>query len=274
MTIRKLVVVIPCHRRWDLLPRAVAAAAPHPVVVVDDAPPGSRSPHPAGVTVVRTAGSQGFARAVNAGLQAAEALGASHALLLNDDAVPEADCIARLCAAWGPGVGAAGPILVDLAGQVESAGAEIRWWGRVRTRTTAPRTGGDVVVDGLSGACLLIPAARRLDEGFAHGFEDFALCRALSREGLRVVLVAGARCAHLGGATLGRDSRRAQRHAVSGHLRLLGRRRFVPVVVGLALAQVIREGGPAARALGIAGGVMDWWRAPVSTLRRPQNPTG
>lgn len=262
MSIRQLVVVIPCHRRWDLLPRAIAAVAPYPVVVVDDSPPDLSPPHPAGATVVQTAGSQGFAPAVNAGLQAAESLGASHALLLNDDAIPDPGCIARLCAAWGPDTGAAGPVLVDPRGRVESAGAVIRWWGRVRTQTTPPTS--DTEVDALSGACLLIAAARRLDEGFSHGFEDFALCRSVSGEGRRVVLVPGARCVHLGGATLGRQSRRAQRHAVSGHLRLLGRRRFVPVVAGLALAQVLREGGPASRVLGVADGVADWLRSAPS----------
>jgi len=253
----ELVVVIPCHRRWDLLPGAIAASAPHPVIVVDDAPPDLEHADPEGATVVRTTGSLGFARAVNAGLRAAEAQGATHALLLNDDAAPAPGCIAQLCAAWDTGVGAVGPLLVDEAGQIESAGARLSWWGRVRLAQQAPA--GTVDVDALSGACLLVSASARLDEGFTHGFEDFALCRSLRASGRRVLLVGGAQCVHRGGATLGRRSRAAQRHAVSGHLRLLGRRRFLPVVVGLALAQVAREGGPAERVVGVADGVRDWW---------------
>ena len=58
----QLAVVIPCHRRWDLLPAAIAAVGSYPVVVVNDAPPQQEVQEPAGVTVVRTAGSQGLWR--------------------------------------------------------------------------------------------------------------------------------------------------------------------------------------------------------------------
>ena len=257
MTISRLVVVIPCHRRWDLLPRAIEAVAPTPVIVVDDSPPELSPPHPVGTTVVQTTGSVGFASAANAGLRAAQQQGASHVLLLNDDAAPAPGCVETLCAAWGPTVGAVGPVLVSQDGRLESAGAELRWWGRVRMLGKAPsRT---VPVDALSGACIMLPATVRFDEAFVHGFEDLSLCRSLRRRGQQVLLVGDARCVHHGGGTLDRRSRAAQRHAVSGHLRLLEHRRFLPVVVGLALGQVAREGGPPARVLGVAEGVRDWW---------------
>lgn len=257
MTIARLVVVIPCHRRWDLLKRAIQAARPAPIIVVDDSPPGLHPTYPAGATIVQTAGSTGFAHAANAGLRAAQQQGASHVLLLNDDAVPEPGCIEQLSAAWGPAVGAVGPVLVGPDGRLESAGAELRWWGRVRMLERVPPQ--TVPVDALSGACMMLSAAARFDEEFVHGFEDFSLCRALRRRGQQVLLVGSARCVHLGGGTLNRRSRAAQRHAVSGHLRLMERRRFVPFVVGLALGQVAREGGPPARVLGVAEGVRDWW---------------
>ncbi|MFT4974518.1 MAG: GT2 family glycosyltransferase [Myxococcota bacterium] len=255
----ELVVVIPCHRRWDLLPQALAAVAPLPVIVVDDSPPSLDVQPPPGVTVVATAGSQGFAAAVNVGLAAAQAAGAVRVLLLNDDAAPAAGCVAELAAAWGPGIGAVGPVILGPDGAIESAGARLAWWGRARLLQEVPP--GPVEVDALSGACVLVSSSERLDEGFAHGFEDFALCQSLRRRGQRVVLVPSAVCVHLGGATVGRRSRRAQRAAVSGHLRLVGRRRLAPVVVALACAQVIREGGPSERLLGIVEGVSDWWRS-------------
>ena len=251
-----LVVVIPCHRRWDLLPAAIAAVGEHPVVVVNDAPPELAVRAPDGVTMVRTAGSQGFSRAVNVGLDAAQSHGASHVLLLNDDAQVEPGCIAALIAAWDERSGAVGPVLQDASGAVASAGIELAWWGRVRSRPVLPAA--PALVDALSGACLLIAAHERMDEGFVHGFEDIELCRRLRQQGKSVRVVPAAQCRHLGGAPLSRSSARAQRHAVSGHLRLLRRRRYVPVVVGLALAQVLREGGPAVRVRGIAAGVADW----------------
>ena len=250
--------MIPCHRRWDLLPEAIAAVGQHPVVVVNDAPPGLAVAQPAGVTMVATSGSQGFARAVNSGLKTAEAMGATHVLLLNDDARVLPDCIAALVAAWDSGSGAVGPVLLDHDGAVESAGISVASWGRVVVRRQVPPQIADV--DALSGACLLISASARLDERFAHGFEDIALCQELSSSGRTVRLVPQARCQHLGGGTLSRRAVAAQRHAVSGHLRLLGRRRFAPVVIGLALAQVLREGGPVARIGGIVNGVRDWQR--------------
>lgn len=255
----ELMVVIPCHRRWDLLPETIAATGGLPVVVVNDAPPGHAVVEPDGVTVVRTAGSQGFARAVNAGLAAACALGATHVLLLNDDARPQPGCVAALVAAWSERSGAVGPVLLDPAGAVESAGISVASWGRVRTVKRLPAQ--TAPVDALSGACLLLRAEERLDESFTHGFEDIELCQRIRAQGRTVCIVPAASCQHLGGATLSRRSASAQRHAVSGHLRLLRRRRFVPVVVGLATAQVLREGGPAARLSGIAAGVADWWGA-------------
>lgn len=258
-----LVVVVPHHHRDDLLPAALAAVDAWPRVVVDDGPAGRAPvPLPPGVLRLRTAGDQGFARAVNLGLAHAEvALGAERVLLLNDDAVPEPGCVQALLEACGPTVGAVGPLLLNERG-VESAGVELARWGRVHQRTAPPP--GVTEVGALSGACLLVPAWARLDPAFPHGFEDLALCRDLRAAGLRNLVVPQARCQHLGGASLPRTSRRAQRHALNGHLRLVGGGWRGAVAVGLALAQVAREGGPPDRVLGVAQGLLDWWRGPQS----------
>ncbi|MCK6501967.1 glycosyltransferase [Myxococcota bacterium] len=254
-----LAVVVPHHHREDLLPAALAAVARWPRVVIDDGPTG-RPPVPVAPDVVclRTAGDQGFARAVNLGLAYAETvLGAERVLLLNDDAVPEPGCVEALLAACGPRVGAVGPVLLGAQG-IESAGVELARWGRVRQRTRAPLRVTEV--GALSGACLLVPGWARLDPAFPHGFEDLALCRDLRARGLHNLVVPHARCRHLGGATLPRTTRRAQRHALAGHLRLVGGGWRGVVAVGLAVAQVAREGGPADRLLGIAEGLADgWW---------------
>ena len=259
-------VVIPCHHRVDLLAQAVDAVSGWPTWIVDDSVDGS-VPALGHARRVRTAGEVGFARAVNAGLEAAQAGGATHVFLLNDDAVPAPGCLQALIAAWGPEVGAAGPLLYGPEG-LESAGFDEAWWGRVRQRRTlgaaadprarALRAGEVQAVSALSGAALLVAASRRLDPGYRHGFEDLALCRDIRREGLEVRLVPGARVLHLGGGTVRRTSRAAQAHAVAGHLRYVGGGWRSGVVVGLALAQVAREGGAVARVAGVVDGIRAW----------------
>lgn len=255
-------VVIPHHSRADLLVLALRAVAAWPRLVVDDGPAARPSPVlPPGVELLRTTGEQGFARSCNLGLEHAQRRwGVPWVLLLNDDARPEPGCVEALLEAARAGAGAAGPLLLDESGRVESAGLRLERWGRVRQITRPP--GRNTQVDALSGACLLVPADARLDPRFPHGFEDLALCRALAGAGRPCVLVPGARCVHRGGATLARRARRAQRHATHGHLRLVGGGWRSPLVLGLGVLQVLREGGPAGRLLGIAEGWRDYRRDP------------
>lgn len=255
----RLVVVVPHHSRDDLLPRALEAVSGWPRLVVDDGPPGRQGPAlPADVLRLRSPGELGFAGAVNLGLAYAEqVLGAELVLLVNDDAIPRPGCVTALLEAWGPGVGAVGPVLHGAEG-LESAGIDHRWWGRVRQRGRVPDRPREV--DALSGACLLLSASSRFDPAYPHGFEDLALCRALRRGGARCLLVPQAICDHLGGGSLDRRSPAAQRYAVAGHLRLVGGGWRVPVVLGLALVQVLREGGPPARLRAILQGHADWRR--------------
>ena len=219
----RLTVVIPHRRRADLLRGALAACEGWRVLVVDDTDDGLDLDVPQ----VRLGGGSGFAVAVNAGLAA---VCTPSAVVLNDDAVPQGDCLERLARQGG----LCGPVLVGPSG-VESAGLRVTGWGRVVQRIDVPDD--DRAVDALSGACLHLPAHLRFDARFRHGGEDVELCR---RAG-PAWLVAGARCWHEGGATVPRDSLEAQRHAVSGQLRLVDRPWKQAVVVGLNLAQVLRE---------------------------------
>lgn len=243
-------VLIPTCARHALLDRAIAACAGWPVRVVNDS--GGPLARP-GVAMTHTPGGLGFARAVNAGLVDAEAEGWAWVLLLNDDAAPEPGCLEALAGAIHPGLGAAGPLLVGPAG-LESAG--LRWsptTARLRQRLDAPAAPRRV--DALSGACLLLRAQERLDPGFRHGFEDVALCLALRARGLEVLLLPQARCWHAGGATLHRRSPEATRHALSGHLRLIGpdpARRAL--ALAWAAAQVLREGPTPSRLRALAQG--------------------
>ena len=253
-------VVIPHHSQRELLQRALASAQGWPVFLVDDSPAGL--PPQAKPTVhrlLRTAGSSGFAAACNAGLEAAQQAGFQWALLLNDDACLQPGCLEALLAAAGahPDARALGPVLLDEQGQVESAGIRLHEHsGRIRLQQTVPRK--IQAVHALSGACLLLESSQRFDERFHFGFEDLELCRRLRRRGHSVLLVPSARCVHRGGGTVPHRSREASRRALHGHLLLVGERPWRrPLVLAMALGQVLREGGPPERLLGLWQGWRD-----------------
>ena len=234
-------MVIPHRRRRDLLDRALHYLPGERVLVVDDTDDGLDLDVPK----VRLGGGSGFAVAANAGL---DAVRTPWAVLLNDDAFPRDDCLARLARVGG----LCGPVLVGPNG-VESTGLDVRSWGRVVQRTDVP--GIDRPVDALSGCCLHLPSGARFDPGFAHGLEDVELCRRIGPALGGARLVAHARCWHEGGGTVDRASREAQRHAVSGQLRLVRPGWRDLAILGLAAAQIAREGG-----LDRLGGALDGWK--------------
>lgn len=259
-----LTLVIPHRLDAARLNRLLDVVAKWPLIVVDDSDDGVRCD----VKTIRLGGGVGFARAANAGLRAVQT---PLALVLNDDAVPEDDCVERLAAAPRPDL-PAGAVLVGPNG-VESAGLSVATWGRIRQRISVdePRgvTSGDgsivrsdtvridavdaVEVDAVSGACMRLPASAQFDERFPHGFEDVELCLRLG--GAR--LVPSARCWHDGGGTLNRRSARAQAHAVTGQMLVYPPGWREPVIAALHVAQVVRELGPTSR----LGAVFSGWRA-------------
>ncbi len=250
---RDLCVIIPHRSREDLLARALDAVREWPVVLVDDTDTGWQGAAQV-AACVRTAGGTGFSRAANAGLAQAESMGFSWALVLNDDAATETGCVATLLAtAQSRDAGAVGPVLEGPSG-VESAGIRYaKHTGRVAQVRRAPQSAQ--VVDALSGACVLMPTTERFDTGFPHGFEDVDLCQRLKARGRQVWVEPLARCWHEGGSTVDRKSRQAARDAVVGHLHLVGPKRIRrAAVVAWAVAQVVREGGPAHRLAGILEG--------------------
>ncbi|MSP54555.1 MAG: hypothetical protein EXR69_02960 [Myxococcales bacterium] len=246
MTSDLLTVVIPYHSQRALLERALSHLAGWSVLVVDDSEAGLDLD----VARIRLGGSGGFARAANAGLAAVRT---PWAVLLNDDAYPIEDCIDRLSHAGG----LCGPLLVGPNG-VESAGLSVRGWGRVVQVTRVP--GVDGPVDALSGCCLHLPASARFNPAFRHGYEDVELCRRVGPALGGARLMAHARCWHEGGASLDRRSGEAQRHAVSGQLRLVEPGWRDAVVAGLALAQIAREARSVAEVRDRAPAVVAGWR--------------
>lgn len=246
-----LTLVIPHRIDAARLSRLLDVVAKWPVIVVDDSDDGVHC----GVRTIRLGGGVGFARAANAGLRA---VATPLAVVLNDDAVPQDDCLAQLAAAPRPDL-PAGAVLVGPYG-VESAGLSVATWGRIRQRTALPATLPSMLeVDAVSGACMRLPASAQFDERFPHGFEDVELCRRLG--GAR--LVPAARCWHDGGGTLSRRSPQAQAHAVTGQMLIYPPGWREPVIAGLHVAQVLREGGPTSR----FGAVFFGWKAARSARR-------
>jgi hypothetical protein len=93
----------------------------------------------------------------------------------------------------------------------------------------------------------------------------------LRARGLSVMVTPAAICRHIGGASVGRASRAAAAGALRGHLRLVGpsplRR---ALVVLLAVAQIVKERGPATRLLGLVDGFVGGEREQGVVDRRHQ----
>lgn len=248
-------VVIPFHSQREALSEAIRSVGSCPVVVVDDSVAGGLIID--GVTVLRTEGEQGFASAANMGLAHWEAQAVQRVLLLNDDAALRPGAMDALREAWNEQDGALAPVVFEPEGPVY--GIDIGRFGRVRLRSSPGAVGA------LSGAAMLLRSSERFDRGFVHGFEDIELCARLRSRGLQVRVIPSAECDHAAGATVSRKSRLAQRRAMAGHLRWVGGGVPGAIAIGLGLAQVVRERGPAERILGVLDGVRDHFTASVSS---------
>ena len=140
----------------------------------------------------------GFARGVNAGAARALGDGCSHILLLNNDArIDPHIVISQLLGAMAsdPSVGAAGPLVLNADGSLQSSGYEYSmWWPIPRPQPKATTHSQSSETFYLSGSCLLIRAeAFRAAGGmdgdyFLYGDDvDFAL--KMRAKGYREVLV-------------------------------------------------------------------------------------
>lgn len=188
------------------------------------------------VALIELGSNLGFASANNVGIRATRG---ELVLLLNPDTVTPAGSLARLVRVLRehPEAAAAGPRLVDAAGQPELSfgwpmsplgelrqklieGLARRGVGRVRRALARSlRTAG--TRDWISGACLLarradLEAVGLLDERFFMYTEDVDLCVALRRRGRTVRFEPEAEVQHLrgrsGGANPDLERRRRESH--------------------------------------------------------------
>lgn len=249
-----------------VLDRLAAVAADVPVVLVDNesrpaALAAAVSGRPA-VTALPQAVNRGFAGGANAGLAVAFATGAGHAILLNDDVLPEPGCIEALLDAAGPD-GAAAPVL-DAPGTEAFTGGRIDW-----DRGRAGHHPG--ALDYLTGAALCISRSAweqvgPLDERLFLYYEDVDWC-VRARDAGVPLRVAAAEAHHAAGSSTGGaagptwgyyDTRNHLRFLEGRRGRVAARREAVRTLRDVARRR--RHGGSTALMTAQLRGLVDWWR--------------
>ncbi len=155
----------------------------------------------------------GYPRANNIGFRQSRG---EYVLFLNTDTVVPGDALAELLAEIKarPELGAVGPALVHQNGRFQvSFGKRVGFFPEIRQKlilnpyysivlrhSQEPRE-----VGWLSGACLLarrvaVEEAGLFDEEFFLYFEDIDLCRRITDQGFKLVVIPAVRVSHIGGA--------------------------------------------------------------------------
>ncbi|MCJ2124824.1 glycosyltransferase family 2 protein [Methylobacterium sp. J-077] len=200
-----LVAIVVAHDSAEVLPACLAALAGQhvPAIVVDNA---SRDAsvavaEAAGARVIRNPRNEGYGRANNRGVAAAET--AERVLIVNPDVVlwPGAvDALLAAARAW-PDAGLLAPRLIEPDGRFfyQARSLLAPYLANPSGRLALP--GGDACAPFLSGACLMIARALFLDlGGFDQNiflfYEDDDLCRRVAETGRALVHVHGAEVLH------------------------------------------------------------------------------
>ncbi len=234
------------------------------------------------VTVLPQEENLGFAEGMNAGMDRALDDGATHILLLNNDARVTPPLLDRLVAIFRAqeDAGIVGPSIrfLDPGGRVESAGLDVnRFSGRIRLRGHGDSP-GDLYpyphkVDAVPGTAMMVSAEMirtvgMFDPGYFTYFEDVDLCLRARRKGFSSYVVPKAVVHHAGAATLGPRPERIY-YAVRNHLWVVDEHgmELSPAlralrrahVTGLHVAQAVRQRrvGMRTALLSVARGVRD-----------------
>ncbi len=200
-----LVAIVVAHDSADALPACLAALAREgvPALVVDNA---SRDAsvavaEAAGARVVRNARNEGYGRANNRGVRAAE--GASYVLIVNPDVELAPGAAGALLAAardW-PDAGLLAPRIVEPDGRFfyQPRSLLAPYLTNPSGRRDLPE--GDACAPFLSGACFMVRrdlflALGGFDEAIFLFYEDDDLCRRVADSGRALVHVHGAVALH------------------------------------------------------------------------------
>ena len=209
----------------------------------------------------------GFSRRANLGVKAAQAAGHSEVLLCNDDLRFLPGALEHLREALtAPGIGVAGPIVLDWEGSgVQQAGIRVSLRsGRIRELKQPPAT-----LQALSGAAMALRVdcwseIGGFDERYHFYFEDIDFCLRAKAAGWQLRLVEEAQVRHRGGGTRSRHSAEAAWHLGRSHALFC---RTLPGGRGSNLGRTLWSGtsglGWSLRASGLAGArsFASGWRA-------------
>ncbi|GJE26905.1 glycosyltransferase family 2 protein [Methylobacterium organophilum] len=200
-----LTAIVVAHDSAEVLPDCLGALAREeiPAIVVDNA---SRDGSVAvarahGARVIRNDRNEGYGRANNRGVRAAE--GASHVLILNPDLVlqPGAAAALRAAAAAWPDAGLLAPRIHEPDGRFFYQPRSLLAPYLTNPKGVRAYPEGDACAPFLSGACLMAERAFFLDlGGFDEAiflfYEDDDLCRRVAEAGRALVHVHGAVALH------------------------------------------------------------------------------
>lgn len=202
-------VVVVFHPQLERLQAQFAALLPQvdSIVIVDNGsdkavPVWARQWPVPQVHCIWLGHNMGIAFAQNQGIEWAAAAGASHALLMDHDSIPEKDMVAQLMSAITmlPLAGAVGPCYAD-SRRAQKKSPFVRTTGLRRTRLDCSTSGPVLEVDHLIASGCLIPMdvlARvgRMREDFFIDFVDVEWCLRARFEGHPVYGVCTARLEH------------------------------------------------------------------------------
>jgi N-acetylglucosaminyl-diphospho-decaprenol L-rhamnosyltransferase len=200
-----LVAIVVAHDSADMLPGCLAALAGQhvPAIVVDNASRDASASvaEAAGAQVIRNARNEGYGRANNRGVRAAET--AEHVLIVNPDVIlrpGSVDALLDAARAW-PEAGLLAPRLVEPDGRFffQARSLLASYLTNPTGRLALPQ--GDACAPFLSGACLMMPRALFLDlGGFDENiflfYEDDDLCRRVADRGRALIHVHRAEALH------------------------------------------------------------------------------
>ena len=206
----RLVAVVVAHESAAVLPACLAALAREhvPALVVDNASTDGSADvaAAAGARVLRNARNEGYGRANNRGVAAAE--GAALALIVNPDVVLQPGAADALLAAAEryPDAGGLAPRIEEPDGRVHYQPRSLLspYLPNPRGRLALPD--GDACAPFLSGACLMVRRDLYLglggfDPDIFLFYEDDDLCRRMADAGRALVHVHAARALHARGGS-------------------------------------------------------------------------
>jgi len=297
MTVPTIDVVVPVHGGWQHTDRCLRHLArqtvPHRVVVVDNASPDDtvarlRVKHPQ-AQIVEMRGNAGFARAVNAGVQAGSG---DLVVVLNNDVDCDPELVERLAAAFAdPAVGSAAPLLLrpgrdnldsygisvdpTLAGFIRLQGQPLAEFERGPGDRWPPLLGPYGAAAAYRRSAY--EAVGGMDERIFMYGEELDLALRLAAAGWACAGVADARGVHVGGATAGKRSAWQRRRGGFARGYLLRRygvlrsRRLAPRALATEAVVVVGD-ALISRDLAALRGRVHGWRAARGRARHAPPP--